>query len=46
MEKSVQMHLIIDVVFIGLAVDDIFHILSHPFLIRVARRGKPRWALS
>ena len=46
MEKSVQMHLIIDVVFIYLAVDHIFHILSHPFLIRFARRGKPRWALS
>ena len=46
MEKSVQMHLIIDVVFIYLAVDHIFHILSHPFLIRFARHGKPRWALS
>ena len=46
MEKSVQMHLIIDVGFIYLAVDHIFHILSHPFLIRFPRRGKPRWALS
>ena len=42
MEKSVQMHLIIDVVFIYLAVDHIFHILSHPFLIRFPRRGRPR----
>ena len=46
MEKSVQMHLIIDVVFIYLAVDHVFHILSHPFLIRFPRHGKPRWALS
>ena len=46
MEKSVQMHLVIDMVFIGLAVDHIFHILSHPFLIRFARREQPRWAWS
>ena len=46
MEKSVQMYLIIDVVFISLAVDHIFHILSHPFLIRFPRHGRPRWAWS
>lgn len=45
-EKSVQMYLIIDMIFIYLAVDHIFHILSHPFLILFPRRGKPRWALS
>lgn len=39
MEKSVQMYLIIDMVFVGLTVNHIFHILSHPFLIRFSHRG-------
>jgi len=45
-EQAVQMHLIIDMVFVGLTVNRIFHILFHPFLIRFPHHGKPRWALS
>ena len=38
MQQAVKMYLVTDMLFVGFAVDHIFHILSHPFLIRFARR--------
>lgn len=46
MQQAVKMYLVTDMLFVGLAVDHIFHILFHPFLIRFLHHGKPRWALS
>ena len=46
MQQAIKMYLVTDMLFVGFAVDHIFHILSHPFLIRFARRGRPRWAWS
>jgi len=46
MQQTVKMHLVTDMLFVGFAVDHIFHILSHPFLICFPRRGRPRWAWS